>query len=261
MSRVSKIPGSARVPAPRWTGVGLEGPGREAGNGATFGAALPVEAPRPAPLREREGNCGSPPQRRVTLGARAGMIGRRRIGSAAIVAALFAAVPLALAAPAPTPPLPVAAEPADPARHSCEAQVAAAAQRYDIPLAVFYAVGLLETGGRNGLQPFTMNIEGRSAPNATLKDALATFATARATRRQADRHWLHADQLALARAELRLRHRDVRSLPATSITRPASCASSRPARRPGRSRSPATMPGPTTTRPRSNTFAASSARW
>ena len=96
------------------------------------------------------------------------------------MAALFAAVPLALAAPAPTPPLPVAAEPADPARHSCEAQVAAAAQRYDIPLAVFYAVGLLETGGRNGLQPFTMNIEGRSAPNATLKDALATFATARA---------------------------------------------------------------------------------
>jgi hypothetical protein len=65
--------------------------------------------------------------------------------------------------------------PAAASSHSCEAQVAAAAKRYDIPLAVFYAVGLLETGGRDGLQPYTMNIEGRSAPNATLADALATF--------------------------------------------------------------------------------------
>ncbi len=62
--------------------------------------------------------------------------------------------------------------------HICEAQVAAAAKRYDIPLAVFYAVGLLETGGRDGLQPYTMNIEGRAAPNATLSDALATFEAA-----------------------------------------------------------------------------------
>ncbi len=43
---------------------------------------------------------------------------------------------------------------------------------------MFYAVGLLETGGRDGLQPFTMNIEGRSAPNATLPAALATFEAA-----------------------------------------------------------------------------------
>ena len=56
--------------------------------------------------------------------------------------------------------------------------MAAAAKHYDIPLAVFYAVGLLETGGRDGLQPYSMNIEGRSATNATLADALATFEAA-----------------------------------------------------------------------------------
>ena len=72
-----------------------------------------------------------------------------------------------------------AAQPANAGQHGCEAQVAAAAKRYDIPLAVFYAVGLLETGGRNGLQPYSMNIEGRSSTNATLADALATFETAR----------------------------------------------------------------------------------
>ena len=90
-----------------------------------------------------------------------------RLSALAIALAIAAApVPAALAAPA------------TPAPHGCEAQVAAAAKRYDIPLAVFYAVGLLETGGRNGLQPYTMNIEGRSAPNATLADALATFEAA-----------------------------------------------------------------------------------
>ncbi len=88
------------------------------------------------------------------------------------------------ASPAPASPVPVATVPASAPSaaaavpHSCEAQVAAAARRYAIPLAVFYAVGLLETGGRNGLQPYTMNIEGRSAPNATLVDALATFEAA-----------------------------------------------------------------------------------
>ncbi len=55
-----------------------------------------------------------------------------------------------------------------------------AAQRYNIPLAVFYAVGLLETGGRDGLRPYTMNIEGRASFNATLPDALAAFDAARA---------------------------------------------------------------------------------
>ena len=69
----------------------------------------------------------------------------------------------------------VAAEPAQ----TCEAVMAGAAQRYKIPLAVFYAVGLVETGGRNGLQPFALNIDGRASANATLSDGLRSFAAAR----------------------------------------------------------------------------------
>ncbi|MGI3904058.1 MAG: transglycosylase SLT domain-containing protein [Janthinobacterium lividum] len=98
-----------------------------------------------------------------------------------LLAAVLAAAQPALAGPS-SIAVPVQgtapAQPGPRSAHTCEAQVAAAAKRYDIPLAVFYAVGLLETGGRDGLQPYTMNIEGRAAPNATLSDALATFETA-----------------------------------------------------------------------------------
>ncbi len=62
---------------------------------------------------------------------------------------------------------------------SCESQIATAAKRYDIPLAVFYAVGLLETGGRNGLQPFSLNIDGRASINGSLEQGLAAFEAAR----------------------------------------------------------------------------------
>ena len=65
------------------------------------------------------------------------------------------------------------------AENLCEAQISGAARRYDIPLAVFYSVGLVETGGRNGLRPYTMNIEGRSSFNDTLAEALQVFDAAR----------------------------------------------------------------------------------
>lgn len=58
---------------------------------------------------------------------------------------------------------------------SCEREIAVAAQRYAIPLAVFYAVGLNETGSKGRLQPFSMNIDGRAATNASLDEALRTF--------------------------------------------------------------------------------------
>lgn len=61
---------------------------------------------------------------------------------------------------------------------SCEREIAVAAHRYDIPLAVFYAVGLNETGSKGRLQPFSMNIDGRAATNASLDDALRTFRAA-----------------------------------------------------------------------------------
>ena len=73
-----------------------------------------------------------------------------------------------------------AAEAAGAPAVSCEREIASAAQRYDIPLAVFYAVGLNETGSKGRLQPFSMNIDGRSASNATLDDALRTFQQAKA---------------------------------------------------------------------------------
>ncbi len=64
---------------------------------------------------------------------------------------------------------------------SCEKEIAVAARRYDIPLAVFYAVGLNETGSRGRLQPFSMNIDGRSSTNATLDQALRSFSDAKAS--------------------------------------------------------------------------------
>lgn len=63
---------------------------------------------------------------------------------------------------------------------TCEREVASAAQRYDIPLAVFYAVGLNESGARGRLQPYAMNIDGRAAVHDSLPAALAGFHKAKA---------------------------------------------------------------------------------
>ena len=70
------------------------------------------------------------------------------------------------------------AAPALPA--SCEREIAGAAHRYDIPLAVFYAVGLNETGVRGRLQPFAMNVDGRAIVTASLVEALEGFRKAKA---------------------------------------------------------------------------------
>ena len=63
---------------------------------------------------------------------------------------------------------------------SCERHIAEAAKRYDIPLAVFYAVGLEETGGRDGLHPFSMNVDGRAVASDSLPGALASYQSATA---------------------------------------------------------------------------------
>jgi soluble lytic murein transglycosylase-like protein len=57
----------------------------------------------------------------------------------------------------------------------CEREMSLAAKRYDVPLAVLYAVGLTETGRRGSLQPFALNIEGPSFFAATLNEALRQF--------------------------------------------------------------------------------------
>lgn len=64
---------------------------------------------------------------------------------------------------------------------SCEREIAHAAARYEIPLAVFYAVGLNETGWKGRLQPYSMNIDGRAVANDSLGDAVARFRAAKAS--------------------------------------------------------------------------------
>nr|WP_236042462.1 transglycosylase SLT domain-containing protein [Roseibium aggregatum] len=44
----------------------------------------------------------------------------------------------------------------------CEREMISAAQKYRVPLGVLYAVGLTETGRRNSLYPYALNIEGKS---------------------------------------------------------------------------------------------------
>ncbi|MGJ0509981.1 MAG: transglycosylase SLT domain-containing protein [Methylocystis sp.] len=54
-----------------------------------------------------------------------------------------------------------------------------ASKKSAVPLPVLYAVALTETGQREGLHVYAMNIHGRPAFNATLTEAMATFARAR----------------------------------------------------------------------------------
>jgi soluble lytic murein transglycosylase-like protein len=64
---------------------------------------------------------------------------------------------------------------------SCERVIADAAQKYQIPLAVFYAVGLNESGGAGGrLAPYAMNIDGHPSISTNLAQALQNFYMARA---------------------------------------------------------------------------------
>ena len=72
-----------------------------------------------------------------------------------------------------------AAEAFEPKAATCEQEIAAAARRYEIPLAVFYAIGLNESGVNGRLQPYSMNIDGAASENASLAEALARFRQAK----------------------------------------------------------------------------------
>lgn len=61
----------------------------------------------------------------------------------------------------------------------CEREMAGASQRYDVPLGVLYAVGLTESGRKDSLQPFAMNIGGTPYFASGIEDALAQFEAAR----------------------------------------------------------------------------------
>ncbi len=61
----------------------------------------------------------------------------------------------------------------------CESEMISAARTYGVPLGVLYAVGLTETGRRNSLYPFALNIEGRSAFPPSARAAERDFLDAR----------------------------------------------------------------------------------
>ena len=63
--------------------------------------------------------------------------------------------------------------------NACEREMVRAAEQHDVPISVLYAVGLTETGRRGSLQPFAMNVEGRSHFPEGIEDALRVFDDAR----------------------------------------------------------------------------------
>lgn len=69
----------------------------------------------------------------------------------------------------------LAAAPAGGPPNICERELARAAQKYDIPLPILYAVGLTESGYKGSLQPFTLYIEGKDYISSNLQDALKLF--------------------------------------------------------------------------------------
>ncbi len=69
---------------------------------------------------------------------------------------------------------------AEAAANACEVEMKAAAAKYDVPLGVLYAVGLTESGHKESLQPFAMNIAGQAYFATGLDDALRRFEQAQA---------------------------------------------------------------------------------
>lgn len=61
----------------------------------------------------------------------------------------------------------------------CEGEILAAAEKYAIPPGILYAVGLTETGVKGSLQPFALNIEGRTFYARNRTEAVHAFHTAR----------------------------------------------------------------------------------
>lgn len=63
----------------------------------------------------------------------------------------------------------------------CEREMAAAAAAEVVPLGVLYAVGLTETGRKGKLNPYALNIEGRSVFASSERQAIMEFRKARAS--------------------------------------------------------------------------------
>ncbi|OPB30099.1 Transglycosylase SLT domain-containing protein [Bartonella sp. WD12.1] len=60
----------------------------------------------------------------------------------------------------------------------CEAEMIGTSKRYGIPLGILYAIGLTETGHKESLQPYALNIDGKTVFAKTQAEALRIFKTA-----------------------------------------------------------------------------------
>jgi soluble lytic murein transglycosylase-like protein len=101
--------------------------------------------------------------------------------------------------------LAIAASSAAPARAEgplmCEREMTRAAALNGVPLNVLYSVGLTETGRKGELSPYDMNVDGKDVHSATLAEAMASFARAKARGAklidigcmQINQHWHGAD--------------------------------------------------------------------
>ncbi|AQT46678.1 transglycosylase SLT domain-containing protein [Bartonella choladocola] len=61
------------------------------------------------------------------------------------------------------------------AGNACEGEMIEASKRYDIPLGILYAVGLTETGNKDSLQPYALNIDGKAVFAQNESQALRIF--------------------------------------------------------------------------------------
>lgn len=64
--------------------------------------------------------------------------------------------------------------------NACEREILRAADQYNIPAGILYAVGLTETGKKGSLQPNALNIEGKTIFPASRSEAIRTVENARA---------------------------------------------------------------------------------
>jgi len=61
----------------------------------------------------------------------------------------------------------------------CERQMAIAAKKHGVPIGILYAIGLTETGRRNTLHPYALNISGKGHFPQTKNEAIRLFNQAR----------------------------------------------------------------------------------
>lgn len=88
----------------------------------------------------------------------------------------------------------------------CEAEIQAAARKFNVPEGILYSVGLTETGRKGTLSPYAMNIEGRAVFSGSVASAMAEFdAAKRQGRKLIDmgcmqiNHHFHSEHFANAR--------------------------------------------------------------